>query len=270
VANAVAIYTNIAGAASPWTYLTPREGWKIYNRSADVVSFFDGVEWSAHSGNDSVNAQTGTTYTLAKSDNRALVGLSNAGTITVTVPTNASVPLPIGFRVKLRKVGAGDVTFSVTGITIVGQLGAVIPDILGQFSTYEIQKVATDTWQVLSCDDYNSLSVGLTGMTTTPTIALAWARTGRVVTLYIPTSTAGTSNATTMATDTALAVGVRPSTAKKANIRAVNNGAAVFGSVEIQTGGILHFTNGAGSTLGNFTASGNKGTLHSSISFGLD
>ena len=57
--------------------------------------------------NITLNAQTGTTYTLALTDNGRLVTLSNASAITVTVPTNASVAFSTGAIVNLQQIGAG-------------------------------------------------------------------------------------------------------------------------------------------------------------------
>ncbi|MFN7929884.1 MAG: hypothetical protein U0Y68_18450 [Blastocatellia bacterium] len=64
--------------------------------------------------NANVNAQTGTTYTLQASDNGKVVTLSNAGAITVTVPSG----LGAGFNVLLVQIGAGQVTVSPSSTTI--------------------------------------------------------------------------------------------------------------------------------------------------------
>lgn len=61
-----------------------------------------------------VNAQTGTTYTLAATDNGGIVTLSNASAITVTVPSG----LGKGFSVICIQIGAGQVTFSASGTTL--------------------------------------------------------------------------------------------------------------------------------------------------------
>ena len=53
------------------------------------------------------NAQTGTAYTLALSDAGKLVTFNNAAAITLTIPTNASVALPICTRIDLLQYGAG-------------------------------------------------------------------------------------------------------------------------------------------------------------------
>lgn len=94
----------------------------------------------------SINAQTGTTYTLVLTDIGKLVTLSNAGAITLTVPTNASVAFPVGTVIALAQLGAGLVTVAGdTGVTING----VTPgdsDLSGQYATASLTKLATDTW----------------------------------------------------------------------------------------------------------------------------
>ena len=64
-----------------------------------------------------INAQTGTTYTLALTDaNNTLVSFGNASAITVTIPPNV---FPVGAVVNVIQDGAGQVTFSQgSGVTI--------------------------------------------------------------------------------------------------------------------------------------------------------
>ena len=64
--------------------------------------------------------QSGTTYTIDSDDNNSTVILSNASAVTVTIPTDASDDLIDGYRVMLFSSGAGGVTLSTTGITLVG------------------------------------------------------------------------------------------------------------------------------------------------------
>lgn len=66
-----------------------------------------------------VNAQTGTTYTLLTTDNGKVVTCSNASAITVTVPSG----LGAGFNCMVIQKGAGQVTFSASGVTINNRQG---------------------------------------------------------------------------------------------------------------------------------------------------
>ncbi len=62
----------------------------------------------------SINAQTGTTYTLQASDNGGIVTCSNASAITVTVPSG----LGAGFNCLVIQKGAGQITFSPSSTTV--------------------------------------------------------------------------------------------------------------------------------------------------------
>jgi len=70
----------------------------------------------------SVNAQTGTTYTVAASDRGKLTTLSNAGSIAVTLPqaTSAGGNFPNGWSGFFENIGAGTVTITPTTSTIDG------------------------------------------------------------------------------------------------------------------------------------------------------
>lgn len=92
----------------------------------------------------SINAQTGTSYTLALADASKLVTLSNASPVTLFIPTNASVPFPVGTTIDFAQLGAGQVTFTPnSGATINGTPGLKTRS---QYSGASIAKIATDTW----------------------------------------------------------------------------------------------------------------------------
>ena len=59
-----------------------------------------------------INAQTGTTYTLTTSDAANFVTCSNAGGITVTIPSGV---FSTGQSVTVQQIGAGQVTFANDG-----------------------------------------------------------------------------------------------------------------------------------------------------------
>lgn len=65
---------------------------------------------------NTVNAQTGTTYTLLATDKDGVVTANNASAITVTVPPSVYAA---GDRITVIQKGAGQVTFSQgSGVTI--------------------------------------------------------------------------------------------------------------------------------------------------------
>ena len=64
--------------------------------------------------NLTLNAQTGTTYTLLSTDLNKLVTLSNASAITVTIPNGV---FTTGQQINFQQIGAGQVTFASDGTT---------------------------------------------------------------------------------------------------------------------------------------------------------
>ena len=97
--------------------------------------------------NLTLNAQTGTTYTLVLTDNGRLVTLSNAAAITLTVPTNASVAFATGAVINIQQIGAGQVTVAGdTGVTVTSTPGAKLR---AQYSAASLIKTGTDSWTLI-------------------------------------------------------------------------------------------------------------------------
>jgi hypothetical protein len=94
----------------------------------------------------SINTQSGASYTLALSDIGLLVQFTSATAVTVTVPTNATVPFPIGTRIDLLQTAAGKVTVSPTGITLNATPTAALRT---QWSSATLIKRNTDTWTLV-------------------------------------------------------------------------------------------------------------------------
>jgi len=97
------------------------------------------------------NAQTGTTYTLALSDNGKLVTLSNASPIAVTIPLNSSIALPVGAVIMMSSFGAGAVTISGAGGVTVVSTGATAasPVIRTQYSSVGAIQTSANNWLVI-------------------------------------------------------------------------------------------------------------------------
>lgn len=102
--------------------------------------------------NLALNAQTGTTYTFALTDNGKLVTASNASAQTYSIPTNASVAFPTGTQINIIQIGAGQVTIQAasSGTTTVASTGATAtaPKLRAQYSTATLIKASTDLWYV--------------------------------------------------------------------------------------------------------------------------
>ena len=98
------------------------------------------------SGNQGINTQTGTSYTLALTDLRKLITLNNAAAVTLTLPTFASVGFTGGASVDIVQLGAG-----VVGVT--GAAGVTVRSTPGlylrtQYSTASCIKIGTNEWLV--------------------------------------------------------------------------------------------------------------------------
>ena len=109
--------------------------------AANVNSITEGVNDLAFG---QFNAQTGTTYTLVLSDVAKVVSLTNAASITLTIPTNATVAFPAGTQILLYQGGAGQVTVGGAGVTIRSQ-GTKLK-MFGQYAVAGLLKVGTDEW----------------------------------------------------------------------------------------------------------------------------
>jgi len=94
------------------------------------------------------NAQTGTSYTFALSDNQKLVTLDNASAIAVTVPANGTVALPVGAAIIIAQYGAGTVTVTgAAGVTIVsGSTVSAQPTTRAVYSSMALIQTSANNW----------------------------------------------------------------------------------------------------------------------------
>ena len=93
-----------------------------------------------------LNDQTGTTYTLASTDNGKVVTLNNGSAITVTIPTG----LGDGFNCLLVQKGAGQVTISAAnGVTVANRSSET--KTAGQYATVSVINIGSEAY-ILSGD----------------------------------------------------------------------------------------------------------------------
>jgi hypothetical protein len=102
-----------------------------------------------------INTQTGTTYTPVASDAASVVLMNNASANTFYIPTNASVGYAIGTALNVVQYGAGSTTIqaSNSGTTTIYCNGSnnnntASPVFRGRYSAATCLKIATDTWLV--------------------------------------------------------------------------------------------------------------------------
>ena len=94
------------------------------------------------------NAQVGTTYTLALTDDGKVVEMNNASANTLTVPPNSSVAFPVGSQILVLQTGAGQTTVAAgAGVTINSKDGNL--KLSAQWCAATLIKRATDVWVVV-------------------------------------------------------------------------------------------------------------------------
>ena len=94
-----------------------------------------------------VNPQTAS-YTLVLSDANKMIEISNAGATTLSIPTNASVPYPIGTQINITQTNTGQVTIAAVtpGTTTVNATPGL--KLRTQWSGATLYKRGTDLWVV--------------------------------------------------------------------------------------------------------------------------
>jgi len=106
----------------------------------------DGDNWVSLVPKVAVNTQANPTYTTVLGDANTIVQLVNASAIALTIPSNASVPYPIGATIAFTQLDAGLVTMSgAGGVTLRSRSGLKSG---GQFAMWTIIKTNTDVWSV--------------------------------------------------------------------------------------------------------------------------
>ena len=94
------------------------------------------------------NEHTGTTYTMALTDDGKVVEMNNASANTLTVPPNSSVAFPVGSQIVVLQTGAGQTTLAAgAGVTVNSKDGN--PKLSAQWCAATLIKRATDVWVVV-------------------------------------------------------------------------------------------------------------------------
>ena len=112
------------------------------------VDFIDLKDGPAKAGfRSSLNAQTGTSYTLLLDDLAKLVTLDNTSPITLTVPLASSVNFAIGDRIDLLQKNTGQVTIAgAVGVTVNATPGLKLRS---RWSSATLVKLDTNSWVVI-------------------------------------------------------------------------------------------------------------------------
>lgn len=168
-ANAQKIAVRDAGA---WFYITPLEGWRVYNQTANVMMAFDGSIWASmasggggdvdeapvdgfayvRKGGDWSRADVlevntyAASVTLSADDAGAYVRITAATDAVVTVPANGSVAFAIGTQIHIRRAGGGAVAIAAAGGVTVNTAETLT--LRKPQSTATLIKVAANVWDL--------------------------------------------------------------------------------------------------------------------------
>jgi hypothetical protein len=131
--------------------LTLASGMFAITNDTNTLWFYTGSAWESAGATTqglTLNAETGTTYTLALSDSGKFVTQTNAAAIATTIPPNSTVAFPIGTQVNLMQLGAGAITITAgAGVTLRSADSLVITN--GQYSVATCVKIDTDEWVLI-------------------------------------------------------------------------------------------------------------------------
>jgi len=94
-----------------------------------------------------INAQTGTSYTLALTDQGKLVTMTNSAANTLTIPLNSSVAYPVGAWIDVLNLGAGACTVTAaSGATLNGTSAGTRA--MNQYEKLRLTQTAANVWTV--------------------------------------------------------------------------------------------------------------------------
>lgn len=120
--------------------------------AGDITDFSEAVEGLITSltiaaNRPTVTTQAGTAYTIDSEDETSIIRFTSDSAVTVTVPSNATEALEVGYIVHLHQEGAGTVTVEgEAGVTV--NAGSSLSS-RNQYSALSLFKLATDTWVVV-------------------------------------------------------------------------------------------------------------------------
>lgn len=81
-------------------------------------------------------------YTLTVTDTNRVIGVNSSSSVTITVPTNAAQPFPLGSIVNVYRAGTGPVVIAGAGGVTVRNAGAIAD----QFVEVSLRKRGTNEW----------------------------------------------------------------------------------------------------------------------------
>lgn len=99
-------------------------------------------------GLGSENVYKTTHFTVQTADRNCFIRVNSAVGVTLTVPTHAYDPIPVGSDITVVQEGTGQITIaSTSGVVIRSVDSNLISD--GQYSAFTLRKIDEDTWYAI-------------------------------------------------------------------------------------------------------------------------
>jgi hypothetical protein len=151
VLNAKAGVNNFLNPNSRDTVITsPTNGLVAFVRQTDdgavlnqIQYYFNG-SWRVYGDNAQLFTKS-SNFTLSLSDSGRTLDVDSATAVTVTIPTNASVPFLTGTQIAFIQTGAGQLIFTAaSGVTLLSKNSN--KKVAARYSPATLIKRDTDTW----------------------------------------------------------------------------------------------------------------------------
>ncbi len=139
-------YANNAARSS--AVPVPSEGMVSYLSDGNIVETYDGANWNPIDSVINVRTAATANYTLAAGDAGDLLQINaSSGTVTVTVPPDATYSFPTGCQINVLAIGTASHAISAgSGVTLNATPGT---NLRAQWSSATLIKRAADTWVVI-------------------------------------------------------------------------------------------------------------------------
>ena len=115
---------------------------------------WNGSAWVLVSGGiqaSPIKNDTSTTYVPLLTDQNYFITLSNSSPITVTMPSDATQPFPIGSEIRFMQLSAGQPTFVAGASAVV--LGSPSVTTRARYASVVVKKIVANTWIVFGDSD---------------------------------------------------------------------------------------------------------------------
>lgn len=153
VEHAIAIYAAVPGLTddSDWLYLTPREGWTVFDRTNNRRMVYLDSAWRPLPRFRQIDAQA----SVALPDSQGTIGVDVSGApVTLDIDEETTTPLPVGFRTTVvdsqGNADANTITIeAAAGVDLNGTTAGTVTIELA-YGHVELVKIAGNTWLALA------------------------------------------------------------------------------------------------------------------------